>query len=115
MPTVSTNPAHSAVTVPLDTTETASLAIVHTHTELLCCAIYDLWTQLSNTLIALIERCLWWLYFSVSSFNADIDECAMDSGGCSHGCNDTEGSYFCSCPFGFNTLETDPLNCVGEY
>lgn len=35
--------------------------------------------------------------FSVS----DMDECAIDNGGCQHECQNTIGSYVCSCRNGF--------------
>ena len=46
---------------------------------------------------------------------ADIDECADNNGGCSHGCENTVGSYRCTCPVGYR-LENivDPRQCVGE-
>ena len=34
--------------------------------------------------------------------------------GCSHGCNNTEGAYYCTCPVGYE-LSDDSRTCVGEY
>ena len=44
----------------------------------------------------------------------DINECANNSGGCSDGCVNTEGSYYCDCPSGYE-LSDDKKNCVGEW
>nr|XP_039270654.1 uncharacterized protein LOC120345319 isoform X2 [Styela clava] len=43
--------------------------------------------------------------------NCDIDECAIANGGCSNSCNNTIGSYFCSCPPG-DALAEDGKTCV---
>ena len=40
----------------------------------------------------------------------DIDECGHSNGGCDHGCNNSEGSFECSCRDGF-TLTGDRLRC----
>jgi len=42
----------------------------------------------------------------------DVDECAAVN--CSHGCNNTVGSYYCVCPRGF-FLHKDGLTCTGKY
>ena len=34
-------------------------------------------------------------------FDADIDECAVQNGGCDHSCSNTAGSYHCSCLSGY--------------
>ena len=44
---------------------------------------------------------------------ADIDECEVDTDGCSHNCTNTNGSYVCSCPDGF-LLHSDGLLCTGN-
>ena len=44
----------------------------------------------------------------------DIDECMRDIDGCSHGCVNTEGSYYCTCPTGYE-LSNDNRACAGEY
>ena len=43
----------------------------------------------------------------------DIDECTMDIDGCEQICENTEGSYKCSCTKG--ELNTDGRNCTGMY
>ena len=53
---------------------------------------------------------------SVHNFScdiSDIDECAIDYGGCSHNCTNMIGSYICSCPVNL-TLNNDDMNCVGR-
>lgn len=37
---------------------------------------------------------------------ADIDECAVNNGGCSQNCVNMDGSYMCECSEGYNA--TDP-------
>lgn len=43
---------------------------------------------------------------------ADIDECNEENGGCSQFCNNTYGSYFCSCFPGYNLIN-DSITCIG--
>ncbi|WAR10404.1 SCUB2-like protein, partial [Mya arenaria] len=38
------------------------------------------------------------------------DECSVKNGGCSHKCENTKGSYNCSCPNGFD-IDSNQLNC----
>lgn len=40
----------------------------------------------------------------------DIDECAERSAKCEQICENTEGSFICSCKFGW-TLDVDGLTC----
>ena len=42
----------------------------------------------------------------------DIDECKRSNGGCDHHCNNTIGSYYCSCNDGYS-LGKDNLSCKG--
>ena len=44
---------------------------------------------------------------------SDIDECATDENRCNQKCNNTEGSYLCSCVDGFR-LDTDNVTCIGR-
>ena len=44
---------------------------------------------------------------------ADINECASNNGGCSDGCNNTKGSYYCTCSSGYE-LSGDNVTCIGE-
>lgn len=43
---------------------------------------------------------------------ADVDECASNLGGCSHGCENRFGYSLCTCPAGM-TLGEDRLTCQG--
>ena len=43
-------------------------------------------------------------------YNTDIDECATNSGGCSQGCNNTDGSFHCFCNNGYE-LSDDGRTC----
>lgn len=45
---------------------------------------------------------------------SDINECDFENGNCSDICNNTDGSYFCSCLAGFQ-LDDSGLNCLGKY
>jgi hypothetical protein len=43
----------------------------------------------------------------------DINECTTNNGGCSNNCTNTIGSYFCSCPLGFQ-LQSDQRTCKSK-
>ncbi len=45
---------------------------------------------------------------------ADINECLEMNGGCEHQCNNSEGSFVCSCTSGY-TLHNNTNNCTGRY
>ena len=45
-------------------------------------------------------------------FIVDINECQIDNGGCSQLCNNTVGSYNCSCISGYE-LTDDNHTCIG--
>jgi len=47
------------------------------------------------------------------TFIPDIDECAINEGGCEHICSNTIGSFYCSCFTGYQ-LDSNGLNCSGE-
>ena len=42
----------------------------------------------------------------------DINECAVNNGDCEQLCNNSIGSYWCSCVAGY-TLDTNNMNCSG--
>ena len=43
----------------------------------------------------------------------DINECLTNNGRCSHFCNNTISSYFCSCPIGLQ-LDHGKRKCAGK-
>ncbi|XP_055621202.1 tolloid-like protein 1 [Toxorhynchites rutilus septentrionalis] len=43
-------------------------------------------------------------------YSTDVDECAMNNGGCQHECKNTLGSYTCSCHNGY-TLQDNGHDC----
>ena len=43
-------------------------------------------------------------------FITDINECEINNGGCEQMCNNTNGSFFCSCEMGYQ-LDSSGLNC----
>ena len=57
-------------------------------------------------------------HFSTSDLHTDIPECERDIDGCDQHCNNTEGSYYCSCDFGFKLDMYQDENgdtCENEY
>ena len=52
---------------------------------------------------------LWSLIYCTS----DINECQTDNGGCTQTCDNTDGSYQCSCVKGYE-LADDKHTCVGK-
>ena len=44
----------------------------------------------------------------------DKDECLVSGGGCSHGCQNNEGSFLCTCPAGLE-LGQDARTCIGMW
>ena len=54
---------------------------------------------------------LFWFYTPWFMF-ADVDECQVNNGGCAQTCNNTDGSFECSCGIGY-TLAGDGLGCDG--
>ena len=51
--------------------------------------------------------------FKLIFFSIDINECGTFNGGCEQTCNNTQGSYHCSCWNGYS-LGTDQHNCSGK-
>ena len=47
-----------------------------------------------------ITKAIYSLYIIVL-VHVDIDECATDNGGCEQNCNNTIGSYYCTCDIGY--------------
>jgi len=46
------------------------------------------------------------------NFIVDINECLTNNGGCAHTCDNTVGSYRCSCSKGYQ-LASDSHSCSG--
>ena len=53
-----------------------------------------------------------WRYLLLNT-HADINECKLHNGGCDHNCTNTNGSYHCSCHYGY-ALKNDKLGCAGK-
>ena len=49
---------------------------------------------------------------NISLCFSDIDECAVDNGGCEHTCINKPGSHECKCKEGY-LLGDDGLTCAG--
>ena len=47
------------------------------------------------------------------SFDIDIDECAGGTHNCQQLCNNTVGSYACSCNSGYR-IASNSRNCIGQ-
>ena len=45
--------------------------------------------------------------------NADIDECAVNRGGCAQDCSNNDGSFLCLCDVGYFLNGTDKVSCHG--
>ena len=70
-------------------------------------------TERAKVLPLLIEAWLVLLVYMYVRF-ADINECAVDNGGCEDTCVNSEGSYQCRCDVTGFTLAADGLSCTGE-
>ena len=46
-------------------------------------------------------------------FLSDLDECQTNNGGCEQVCNNTVGSFVCSCNEGYS-LTSNGFNCTGK-
>ena len=42
----------------------------------------------------------------------DTNECQVNNGGCQHFCNNTDGSFSCSCRAGYNVASYEPTFCA---
>ena len=51
--------------------------------------------------------------FPYYSFYIDVDECSESTDGCEQTCNNTVGSYMCSCGSGYR-LANNGLMCNGK-
>ena len=53
------------------------------------------------------------LKITLWKFCIDVDECQTSNGGCAEFCNNTDGSFECSCRTGY-MLAADNANCEGK-
>ena len=54
-------------------------------------------------------------YIQLTLFLKDINECAVNNGGCKDGCVNTEGSFECNClRFPGYELDSTGRNCTGR-
>ena len=81
----------------------------HWHTLFVYLFVYIHW----HTLFVYLFVCLHILTYIVCLFT-DIDECAVQRGGCSHECRNTPGSFQCICNRGYK-LGPDLRKCVGAW
>ena len=65
------------------------------------------------TATPVVVRCVHKVHFPINHFTKDINECATDNGGCEQNCNNTVGSYYCTCDIGYE-LGNDYHECPGK-
>ena len=62
-----------------------------------------------------LYRCLWLLSWCILApyytCSVDINECMLNTSGCSQGCMNNDGSFECTCSEGF-TLSSDGVTCT---
>ncbi|VDN01343.1 unnamed protein product, partial [Thelazia callipaeda] len=51
-------------------------------------------------------------YFFNRGICYDVNECLQQNGGCSHGCVNTPGDYYCACPHGMMRDPMNPKVCI---
>ena len=47
--------------------------------------------------------------------STDVDECSLGTSGCEKLCNNTQGSYTCSCPAGYTLFEGEDATLVANH
>lgn len=50
--------------------------------------------------------------FATSDYIIDVNECQQQNGGCSHGCVNTPGDFYCACPHGMMRDPVNPKSCI---
>jgi len=61
-------------------------------------------------------QCIAYLYYAqglIYFLFEDVDECAINNGGCEQMCNNTIGSFICNCVTGYQ-LDGNGFNCSGK-
>ena len=59
-------------------------------------------------------KCINEFFLILLIFSIDVDECSEGSHNCDQFCNNTDGSFTCSCEPGFK-LSTDHKSCISMY
>ena len=84
------------------------------------------WTMIAPALVSHLTNNYYSVNFAVGHYSEllfvvittfiviDVNECLTDNGGCTHQCNNTVGSYYCSCWNGYE-LSSDNHTCIGKY
>ena len=73
-----------------------------------------LWLVLAfNVLVSLLDLSMFDDLLANHYNISDINECQNNNGGCQHTCNNTVGSFQCSCLSGYS-LNADGLQCDGK-
>ena len=72
-----------------------------------CCWPMAVAVRVSACMLSCCALCQWFC------MPLDIDECAANTDGCEQVCQDTPGSYTCSCQPGY-TLNRDNRTCTGK-
>ncbi|VDL61324.1 unnamed protein product [Hymenolepis diminuta] len=60
------------------------------------------------------KKCVCESGFMGDRCETNINECAVNNGGCSHICVDTHGAFTCDCPPGMQLVENSTFQCVTE-
>ena len=45
----------------------------------------------------------------------DVNECSLMNGGCEDGCENTIGSFFCTCPSFGQGFKANGSECIGKF
>ncbi|CAH1238887.1 HMCN1 [Branchiostoma lanceolatum] len=53
---------------------------------------------------------MWMTLLLVLALSTDINECSRNTDGCQHGCENTVGSYYCTCRDGYQL--SGSKNCI---
>lgn len=77
-------------------------------------AILDLWEMVLNVKVSMFLSHIMLNRVKTLS-TTDIDECTVNNGGCVDGCQNTIGSFFCTCPNYGQGFKADGTECVGGY